>query len=168
MYETMVYSGLRIQQILRLVMRLRSVATVALAFWCFLHGGWRMVAAAGYAAGWQAGPDESARRPHGASLRQSGAGRQVFDDPARDEWQMPDRVIETLALAPGQAVADIGAGTGYFTVRLAKAAAPKVYAVDIEKSCRARPASGEKRGLETGRCRSSQRSGNLRNLWTRS
>jgi ubiquinone/menaquinone biosynthesis C-methylase UbiE len=58
-----------------------------------------------------------------------------FDDPARDEWQMPERIIETLALAPGQVVADIGAGTGYFTVRLAKAAArPKVYAVDIEKS----------------------------------
>jgi ubiquinone/menaquinone biosynthesis C-methylase UbiE len=48
---------------------------------------------------------------------------------------MPDRVIDTLALAPGEVVADIGAGTGYFTVRLAKAAArPKVYAVDIEKS----------------------------------
>jgi ubiquinone/menaquinone biosynthesis C-methylase UbiE len=58
-----------------------------------------------------------------------------FDDPARDEWQMPVRVIETLALAPGEVVADIGAGTGYFTVRLAKAAArPKVYAVDIENS----------------------------------
>ena len=56
-----------------------------------------------------------------------------FDDPARDEWQLPGRVIDALALAPGQVVADIGAGTGYFTVRLAKAAArPKVYAVDIE------------------------------------
>lgn len=56
-----------------------------------------------------------------------------FDDPARDEWQMPGRVIDALALAPGQVVADIGAGTGYFTVRLAKASArPKVYAVDIE------------------------------------
>jgi ubiquinone/menaquinone biosynthesis C-methylase UbiE len=58
-----------------------------------------------------------------------------FDDPARDEWQMPARVIEALALRTGQLVADIGAGTGYFTVRLAKsAAAPKVYAVDIEPS----------------------------------
>jgi ubiquinone/menaquinone biosynthesis C-methylase UbiE len=56
-----------------------------------------------------------------------------FDDPARDEWQMPGRIIDALALTPGQVVADIGAGTGYFTVRLARAAArPKVYAVDIE------------------------------------
>jgi cyclopropane fatty-acyl-phospholipid synthase-like methyltransferase len=58
-----------------------------------------------------------------------------FDDPARDAWQMPTRVIETLQLRPGQAVADIGAGTGYFSVRLAgSAAAPTVYAVDIEPS----------------------------------
>jgi cyclopropane fatty-acyl-phospholipid synthase-like methyltransferase len=57
----------------------------------------------------------------------------TFDDPARDAWQMPDRVIAALQLKPGQAVADIGAGTGYFTVRLARSAAsPKVYAVDIE------------------------------------
>ena len=46
---------------------------------------------------------------------------------------MPDRVIGALGLKPGQIVADVGAGTGYFTVRLAKSpAAPKVYAVDIE------------------------------------
>jgi ubiquinone/menaquinone biosynthesis C-methylase UbiE len=58
-----------------------------------------------------------------------------FDDPARDEWQMPGRVIEALRFAPGHVAADIGAGTGYFTVRLARAAArPKVYAVDIEKA----------------------------------
>ena len=56
-----------------------------------------------------------------------------FDDPARDAWQMPDRVIDVLGLRPGQSVADIGAGTGYFTVRLARSpAAPAVYAVDIE------------------------------------
>jgi ubiquinone/menaquinone biosynthesis C-methylase UbiE len=59
----------------------------------------------------------------------------MFDDPARDAWQMPDRVIETLGLKPRQIVADVGAGTGYFSVRLAKsAAAPKVYAADIEPS----------------------------------
>ena len=56
-----------------------------------------------------------------------------FDDPARDAWQMPARVIEALALKPGQKVADVGAGTGYFSVRLARAAAaPKVFAVDLE------------------------------------
>ena len=56
-----------------------------------------------------------------------------FDDPARDAWQMPSRVIETLALPPAASIADIGAGTGYFTIRLAKAV-PRglVYAVDIE------------------------------------
>ena len=56
-----------------------------------------------------------------------------FDDPARDAWQMPDRIIAALNLKRGQVVADIGAGTGYFTVRLAKApTTPKVYGVDIE------------------------------------
>jgi ubiquinone/menaquinone biosynthesis C-methylase UbiE len=60
-----------------------------------------------------------------------------FDDPARDAWQMPVRVIDALQLKSGDVVADIGAGTGYFTVRLARsAAAPKVYAVDIEPSMR--------------------------------
>ena len=58
-----------------------------------------------------------------------------FDDPARDMWQLPDRVIAALNLKSGQIVADIGAGTGYFSVRLAKSeTAPKVYAADIEPS----------------------------------
>jgi cyclopropane fatty-acyl-phospholipid synthase-like methyltransferase len=61
------------------------------------------------------------------------ASAKMFDDPARDAWQMPDRVIAALGLKPGQAVADIGSGTGYFAVRLARsAAAPKVYGADIE------------------------------------
>lgn len=58
-----------------------------------------------------------------------------FDDPARDAWQMPDRVIVALNLKPGEIVADIGAGTGYFSVRLAKSLpVPKVYGADIEPS----------------------------------
>ena len=57
----------------------------------------------------------------------------VFDDPARDAWQKPDQVLAALELAPALTVADVGAGTGYFTVRLARAV-PKgqVIATDIE------------------------------------
>jgi len=55
----------------------------------------------------------------------------VFDDPARDAWQKPDEVIRALRLAPDAKVADIGAGTGYFAARLARAVpAGRVYAVD--------------------------------------
>ncbi len=65
----------------------------------------------------------------------SGAERwaRAFDDPARDRWQKPHEVIQALRLAPDAAVADIGAGTGYFAVRLAHMT-PKgrVFAVDIE------------------------------------
>jgi SAM-dependent methyltransferase len=58
---------------------------------------------------------------------------QVFDDPARDEWQKPHQVIQALNLAPSSVVADIGSGTGYFSIRLAHFV-PKgrVFGVDIE------------------------------------
>jgi SAM-dependent methyltransferase len=58
----------------------------------------------------------------------------VFDDPKRDAWQQPDKVVAALALAPGMSVADVGAGTGYFEARLANAvgAQGKVLAVDVE------------------------------------
>src|SRR5262245_29666846 len=58
-----------------------------------------------------------------------------FDDPARDGWQLPARVIDALTLSPTASVADIGAGTGYFSVRIAKAI-PRgtVYASDVEPS----------------------------------
>jgi ubiquinone/menaquinone biosynthesis C-methylase UbiE len=56
-----------------------------------------------------------------------------FDDPARDAWQRPEAVIERVELDPDMVVADIGAGTGYFAVRLARAVpAGKVIGVDIE------------------------------------
>ncbi len=57
----------------------------------------------------------------------------VFDDPARDAWQKPHEVIQALALKPEAVVADIGAGTGYFAVRLAHMVGKgRVYAVDSE------------------------------------
>lgn len=56
-----------------------------------------------------------------------------FDDPKRDAWQKPDEVIRALGLKPGDRIADLGAGTGYFTVRLARAVPDgRVYGVDIE------------------------------------
>lgn len=58
----------------------------------------------------------------------------VFDDPERDKWQLPEKVVEALNIRPKDVVADIGAGTGYFAFRIAKAQpAAKVYAADVEK-----------------------------------
>ncbi len=57
----------------------------------------------------------------------------VFDDPARDAWQKPHEVITALALKPDATVADIGAGTGYFSARLANMLPQgTIYAQDIE------------------------------------
>jgi len=58
----------------------------------------------------------------------------ALEDPERDAWQRPAQVIEKLALKPGDSVADLGAGSGYFTVLLARTVGPagKVYAIDIE------------------------------------
>ena len=54
----------------------------------------------------------------------------------RDEWQQPARVIQSLAIQPGEIIADLGAGSGYFTFRLADAAGPKgnVFAVDVDQA----------------------------------
>jgi cyclopropane fatty-acyl-phospholipid synthase-like methyltransferase len=57
----------------------------------------------------------------------------VFEDPARDAWQKPAAVIDALALVPSAKVADLGAGTGYFAVRVARRVPQGVvYAVDVE------------------------------------
>jgi SAM-dependent methyltransferase len=57
----------------------------------------------------------------------------VFDSPGRDERLQINRVMDILGIAPGKSVADIGAGSGWFTVRAAKrlGAEGLVYAVDI-------------------------------------
>src|SRR5437773_11553659 len=54
--------------------------------------------------------------------------------PARAAWQKPGAVVRALGLRRGQVVAEIGAGPGYFTPRLARAVGPSghVYAVDPE------------------------------------
>jgi len=58
----------------------------------------------------------------------------LLEDPKRDEWQKPDEVVRALNLQEGQVVADIGAGSGYFTLRLARGVGEKgtVFAVDVD------------------------------------
>lgn len=62
------------------------------------------------------------------------AWTKVFDDPARDAWQKPHDVVALMKLGAGMAVADVGAGTGYFLPHLAAAVGPTgaVWATDIE------------------------------------
>lgn len=56
-----------------------------------------------------------------------------LDNPARDAWQHPDDVVAALELRAGMTVADVGAGTGYFTVRLSRAVPDgQIIATDIE------------------------------------
>jgi ubiquinone/menaquinone biosynthesis C-methylase UbiE len=57
----------------------------------------------------------------------------VFDDPKRDAWQKPAEVVRALALPPDASAAEIGSGTGYFAMRLARALpGGQVYGADIE------------------------------------
>jgi SAM-dependent methyltransferase len=82
-----------------------------------------------------AGANGLAQTPHTHQHDFSGAEgwARAFDDPARDRWQKPHEVIQALRLAPDAAVADIGAGTGYFSVRLAHMTPRgRIFAVDIE------------------------------------
>jgi ubiquinone/menaquinone biosynthesis C-methylase UbiE len=60
--------------------------------------------------------------------------RFAYEGFGRDSWQQPDRVVESLALAPGAHVADLGVGGGYFTWRLADSVGEsgRVYAVDVD------------------------------------
>ena len=74
----------------------------------------------------------SHRRIH-HSFGQAEMWAKVFDDPARDAWQKPEEVLDVLRLNPASIVADIGAGTGYFTARIAKRVPEgQVFAVDVE------------------------------------
>ena len=81
-----------------------------------------------------AAPDAGAQdRPrHGKLFAPVDLG--LLEGPDRDLWQMPDRIMDTLGIAEGSRVADIGAGGGWFTIRLARrvGANGTVYAEDIQ------------------------------------
>jgi ubiquinone/menaquinone biosynthesis C-methylase UbiE len=99
--------------------------------WCGLH--------ASRAAG---GPEPEAATPahaqHDATVRHSFEDVQhwvaVFDDPARAAWQKPAEVVQALGIRHGMCVADVGAGTGYFSRYLSAAVGEggTVFAVDTE------------------------------------
>jgi len=106
--------------------------------------GWIVVLALAIGCGQPAKPPPASPPPpgadhhhhHGAMVHRfedAEAWAKVFDDPARDAWQHPDEVVAALALTPTMTVADVGAGTGYFTVRLARAVpGGQVIATDLE------------------------------------
>jgi ubiquinone/menaquinone biosynthesis C-methylase UbiE len=58
----------------------------------------------------------------------------LFEAPDRDQWGKPDLIMDELGIADGSVVAEIGAGGGWFTVRLSRRVGPNglVYAEDIQ------------------------------------
>jgi SAM-dependent methyltransferase len=66
-------------------------------------------------------------------LRDAEETAKRFEDPARDAWQQPERVLDLLDLRPDMKVLDIGGATGYFPVRFARRVPEGVvYSADIE------------------------------------
>lgn len=57
-----------------------------------------------------------------------------YEQPDREQWQKPDQIMDALGIADGSVVAEIGAGSGWFMIRLARRVGPggHVYAEDIQ------------------------------------
>ena len=74
------------------------------------------------------------RRPqsHGRLFPPQDLG--LLEAPDRDSWQHPDEVMDKLGIAENSVAADIGAGSGWFTIRLARRVGPngRVYAEDVQ------------------------------------
>ena len=81
--------------------------------------------------------------PHAQTQQQGGSHGRLFlpsdlgllDAPDRDLWQRPDQIMDAMGIADASVVADIGAGSGWFTIRLARRVGPRglVYAEDVQK-----------------------------------
>jgi ubiquinone/menaquinone biosynthesis C-methylase UbiE len=71
-------------------------------------------------------------RPHGRLFPPQDLG--LLEAPDRDFWQRPDQIMDALNIAEGSVVADLGAASGWFTIRLARRVGPngRVYAEDIQ------------------------------------
>jgi predicted methyltransferase len=59
----------------------------------------------------------------------------LLESPDRDAWQKPEQIMDVLGIAEGSKVADIGIGSGWFTIRLARRVGPNglVYAEDVQR-----------------------------------
>jgi predicted methyltransferase len=82
-------------------------------------------------AGLQAGLAQNQRTGHLFPPQDLG----LLEFPDRETWQKPDQIMDALAIADGSTVADIGAGAGWFTIRLARRVGPNgtVYAQDVQR-----------------------------------
>lgn len=71
--------------------------------------------------------------PHGRLFPPQDLG--LLESPDREAWQKPDEIMDALHIADGSTVADIGAGAGWFTIRLARRVGPGgiVYAQDVQR-----------------------------------
>src|SRR5215510_2219381 len=58
-----------------------------------------------------------------------------LEQPDRDEWQRPDKIMDALGVGEASVVVDLGAGSGWFTIKLAGRVGPNgmVYAEDIQR-----------------------------------
>uniref|UniRef100_A0ABW8H1V7 Class I SAM-dependent methyltransferase n=1 Tax=Pectobacterium jejuense TaxID=2974022 RepID=A0ABW8H1V7_9GAMM len=72
-------------------------------------------------------------KPEPISFSETERLSQIFDAENREEWQRTSRILDKLALQPDTVIADIGAGTGYFSQLFAERVPQgKVYALDTE------------------------------------
>jgi predicted methyltransferase len=76
---------------------------------------------------------QAQERRHGRIFPPQNLGE--LEGPDREAWQKPDQIMDALGIADGSVVADIGAGGGWFTIRLARRVGPQglVYAEDVQK-----------------------------------
>lgn len=80
------------------------------------------------------GPHAHGDKPLGHRFENAAEWAKRFDAPSRDTWQKPADVVALMEITPGMAVADVGAGTGYFLPYLSKAVGETgtVLGLDIE------------------------------------
>ncbi len=99
--------------------------------WCGIVAALAVVACGGERPAPAPAPAEPAL---GARVFPLGAAA-ALDDHDRERWQRPDEVVEALGIPAGARLADIGCGTGYFTLRLLAAVGPEgtVLAVDVQQ-----------------------------------